>query len=549
MTKQKKYGVVYTPKRLADFLIYLLKTEAKKDRYIINNVIDPACGEGALLNSAYQGLGEKNGYYGIDIDKQAIMDLTLTSKSKYKLHCEDAILPSRTITKSFDYWNKILPKISVVIANPPWSSEKIYTKDKLQDYGFEFGKGQYDCYVLFFELAYNLVEDNGYFGFIIPDSIFESQNESLRRFLCEKTEIRVIARLGEKIFDEVNRATTLIICRKVIPNNESTTMCFRLNTDQRRRFLNHQVTLAETYEAEKHEVKQFRFFENDNCNFNIDTKSYEEELLWKIKEEQINWNEVFSFGRGVEISKKGLVVICTECKEAQGYKQSQFKSKQKICSKCKEKIIINDETIKKVIFKQKEENCAKILVGENIHRYGLDEGGYIKLDVNGIKYKASELYESPKLLIRKTGLGIYSTIDYNKSMTSQTVYILKYKDIKNITPLEYYLAILNSRVVYYYYLKVYGENEWKSHPYLTKEIIFSLPIKKYRNNSLSNEISKLAKMLCNKYDYAIDMRIEKLIFELYGINEHEEELIKEELNNLPNLSAINDMKFNGGTDV
>ena len=42
-------------------------------------------------------------------------------------------------------------------------------------------------------------------AFIIPDSLFDAQNERLRKFLVEKTQIKVIARLGEKIFDEVTR--------------------------------------------------------------------------------------------------------------------------------------------------------------------------------------------------------------------------------------------------------------------------------------------------------------------------------------------------------
>ena len=59
-----------------------------------------------------------------------------------------------------------------------------------------------NSYVLFIELAYNILNENGVMAFIIPDSLFDPQNERLRKFLVEKTQIKVIARLGEKIFDE-----------------------------------------------------------------------------------------------------------------------------------------------------------------------------------------------------------------------------------------------------------------------------------------------------------------------------------------------------------
>ena len=86
-------------------------------------------------------------------------------------------------------------------------------------------------------------------------------------------------------------------------------------------------------------------------------------------------------------------------------------------------------------------NDNLIYVGENVKRYGIEGGYYIKTAVPGINYKNLKMYTPPKLLIRKTGLGIYASIDYTGSMTSQTVYILKLKDREDNTPLEYYLAL------------------------------------------------------------------------------------------------------------
>lgn len=37
MIQQKKYGVVYTPNRLADFVASLIKNEAKQDMFFILN--------------------------------------------------------------------------------------------------------------------------------------------------------------------------------------------------------------------------------------------------------------------------------------------------------------------------------------------------------------------------------------------------------------------------------------------------------------------------------------------------------------------------------
>lgn len=159
------------------------------------------------------------------------------------------------------------------------------------------------------------------------------------------------------------------------------------------------------------------------------------------------------------------------------------------------------------------------------------------------------MYTPPKLIVRKTGLGIYASIDYTGSMTSQTVYILKLRDNADGTPLEYYLALLNSRVIYYFYLKVYGENEWKSHPYLTKQIIYSLPIREYTQSALDIEIIKLAKDLARKYEYSKDLQLEKLICRKYELTDAEIRLIYDEMNRLPDLGAVNNMKVEVDVNV
>ena len=534
----KKYGVVYTPSRLAEFVAELLKEEAKETNIQIKTVLDPACGECALIDACKKTLNNNTEYWGIDVDKDVI-DKTESISIIYN----DAILPRNVRQRTAAYWRKKLPKISAIIANPPWSSEKIYERDVLANAGFTFIAGQYDSYVLFLELAYGIVQDDGLFAFILPDSIFDAQNESLRRFLAEKTEIRVIARLGEKIFEEVNRAATVLICRKHIPSESFSTKCFRLSTTARKEFLSKQNTLIDLYRSNVHMVLQKRFTTNSFCNYDIDTRAYEESLIDKIQSKSMPWENIFTFGRGVEISKSGRICTCAVCGTAQGYKKSQFRDGKKFCASCGTEILINNKSVENVILKSSKPGYLPIFVGENIHRYTITGESYIRHNVEGINYKSSELYSPPKLLIRKTGLGIYAAVDYSSQLTNQTVYILKLRDTCHKVPLEYYLAIINSRVVYYYYLKRYGENEWKSHPYLTKKIIFSLPVAEYKDTALDKEIIRLARKLAKTYSYKTDIELELLVMKKYGLNDSERKIISDEMNSLPDLTAVNDMKM------
>lgn len=192
----RKYGVVYTPKKLADFVAYLLELEIEKDNanLFIKSVLDPACGEGALLYALKRRLNSRIHFCGIDVDVIATENIS----NDFDVYHMDAILPISQI-KTAEYWRHKIGEIQVVIANPPWSSEKIYDKHNLENAGFTLVDGQYDSYVLFVELAYQLLQHEGYFAFIIPDSIFYAQNENLRKFLAENMQIKIIARLGEKI--------------------------------------------------------------------------------------------------------------------------------------------------------------------------------------------------------------------------------------------------------------------------------------------------------------------------------------------------------------
>lgn len=541
----KKYGVVYTPIRLAEFAAELLYREAAETNTEIKSVLDPACGECALLYAAKKHFNGTVKYFGIDVDSEAIVD----SDKDFEILYNDSILPRNVKKQTAGYWKNKIRKISAIIANPPWSSEKIYSREDLQNAGFLLAAGQYDSFVLFVELAYNLLDDGGYFSFIIPDSLFDAQNEKLRRFLTEKTQIKVIARLGEKIFEEVNRATTVVVCRKAEPMDNSITHCFRLTTEERKKFLASDLSLFDFYNKGVHDVLQRRFTENAACNFDVDTHSDEEALLSKIKEHSISWEKTFIFGRGVEISKTGKVVFCPSCGYAQGYKKSQMTEGKKKCTNCGSEILVTDSSVQNVVSKEQTPQAVQIYVGENVRRYGITGECYIKPNIPGINYKNRAMYNPPKLLVRKTGLGIYASIDYTGSMTSQTVYILKFKDSRHQVPLEYYLALLNSRVVYYFYLKTYGENEWKSHPYFTKQIIYSLPIRKFENSELDKKIIEVASELAHSYEYSKDVQLEKLVMKKYDLSENECNMVYGEMNRLPDLSAINNMKVEVEEDV
>ena len=129
MIKQK-YGVVYTPKSLSDFVAELLKRASSDEQ--IKVILDPASGECALLSAAKAVFGDKDEYIGIDVDKEAVHN----TKDKFRIIHNDAIMPQNVKKKTADYWRDKLPVVDAVIANPPWSSEQIYESADVNYAGF-----------------------------------------------------------------------------------------------------------------------------------------------------------------------------------------------------------------------------------------------------------------------------------------------------------------------------------------------------------------------------------------------------------------------------
>ena len=546
------YGVVYTPQLLANFTAKLLLSET--DINLINadqsiTVWDPACGEGILLEEFLRefNLHHKQSIHciGTDIEQDAVNQNKKTfSDVSYHFMCKNTIIPSEKMS-AINYWRHQISKLSFVIANPPWSSEKVFTKTELSQAGYEFYTGQYDSYVLFIELCLKLTQKGGMLAFIIPDSLFSGENKKLREYLVKNTQIRVIARLGEKLFPDVNRATSIIILKNCEPTSDSTTKCYRLDTTDRKNFLLGSLDIFNSYVQKHHCVLQKRFEDNQNYIFDIDVRKEEESLLDKIAYNHIDWKSLFHFCRGVEISKSGVVVKCQHCEAVQGYSKKHLEAGQKICTFCGRTTLVDESNVFEIILKNNQPGYLPMYVGENLHRYSFDGIRYIRPNVDGINYKSAELYYPPKVLIRKTGLGIYACIDYDSTYISQTIYSCNYIQKDNLVPLEYYLGVLNSRVMYYYYLKKYGENEWKSHPYLTKDIIFSLPIRQVNTSNIQicQRIAQLVQRIQNNYSRQLDLEIEKLVLKLYNINQEELSLILNELNNLPDLNAVNQMKI------
>lgn len=554
--KRKENGVFYTPNFLSNYLSKkVIQYHSVKNK--TNTIIDPACGDSILLRSFAEKINRNNStnFLGLDIDINAINNSIIKfSEPAFQnynhtfIKC-DGLFPDPD-QNSQDGWNKLKDKFEIkngfdiALSNPPWGADLSAYNSQVLNSNFKLAKGQFDIYNLFIEVILNNLNKNGTYGLILPDSVFSQEQSQLRCLLSKKTTINFIARLGEKIFPEINRACVIIIGKNKVPKKNHKVDCFRLSTANKKRVITNEISLLEIDNKLSHKVLQTRFSENENCVFDIDLRADSREAYDKIEQGGVKLKTYVNNTRGAEISKKGIVWQCQKCKNW----TPEPRAKEPKCKKCNSSF--DNKTIKeKIILNHNGIGNIKIKVGEDLYRYTSKSKSWINTKKDGINYKNLEIYQGKKILVRKTGIGITASIDYENSITNQVVYILKLNPkYKSKITLEFILAVLNSRLMTYYLIKKYGENEWKSHPYLTQTMLVNLPfpnidfecektLSNIQNISsiIENEVTNSNNKNISKEN---DLVIEKSIASFFGLNSTDYDTIYEALHSADQLIPI-----------
>ena len=544
---EKKNGVVYTPERLAKYVsdklaeYFLLNNSICK---IINpiSILDPACGDGELLSACLsslssRGISSKNvSLNGVDIDPEATAAAThrLQSRSPTKIINTNGLCPFNTPNEMG--WKTLREQLGskegfdLIIANPPWGADIREYMSLLKASNLELFERQHDSSDLFVESIIRQLKPLGFAAFIIPDSIFSQERANLRKVLATKTTIKFIGRFGEKIFPSVNRACAVIIVQNTPPDVSSNVDCFRLNAADRNLIIFNKSTFHDIDKKVSHKVRHSRFSVEPEYLFNIDLENEMEFVFNKISSQKKNIHCFLSSTRGVELSKKGSVIKCPKCEIWQPLPKKELC----FCSQCREYFNVKNGFADTIITNTFNTGLKSLIVGKDIKRYTSSSNLWIDTTRSGINYKSKNTYTGDKLIIRKTGVGITAAIDYTGSLTNQVVYIFKkINDHNDKLPLELFLMILSSRLAFFYIVMIGGENEWKTHPYLTQKRILNIPVpclEKANEDTIKKAIfisKKIKKITTSGGEITrdIDAVCEKIVADLYGLCESDYLLI------------------------
>ena len=501
--KTKKLGQYYSPSFIVHFILKNTLGEfIKLNRTLIAKsvkLLDPSVGQGIFLIEALRSLLKVHDHsesaniskikkrilehqlYGIDVDLEQVL------ATRNHLGCSEFDGNIRQFDALTESWEESFPetegKFNVIVGNPPWGADitaiKGYFPEELKT-----ATAQMDSWSLFIERCIMGLHDEGYLGFIVPNTLLTNPNYTqIRKVILKSSIIIKIVNLGEDIFPEVTQPCMILIINKRTENQSHQIWVVpKISKEEKDQLKKGKMSLDQC----KHfTCPQSRFVENTLKEFDILSLPFDsliqtiEKDLYSHQNQTISLGTLVTNGRGVEIGRNGKVVICPSC----DYHNPPPREKRECRnSQCNKWISPSDESIEIISdFSNESPPNRPFLTGYQIQRYFTHKSRYIDTQCYGVNYKTPQLYQGPKLLLRKTGKGMNWVIDYQDRWVSQVVYIFKMK--KNLDEryhsitLEYLLGVLNSKVMQQYINAKFLDPERTDFPHFIQKKILQLPIK------------------------------------------------------------------------
>ncbi|MCG8753066.1 N-6 DNA methylase, partial [Tenacibaculum finnmarkense] len=547
-------------------------------------ICDPACGSGAFLNQALDFLIKEHTYidelktkllgggfifpdientilekniFGVDLNEESVeiakLSLWLrTAQPRRKLNnlnsnikCGNSLIDSKAVArdKAFN-WENEFPQIfenggfDVIIGNPPYVFARDNFSQEIKDYytkKYVSAEYQINLYLLFIERTIGLIKNEANYGLIIPNAwLMIDSAKGLRNLILKSCSLNQIINLAGYSFEGVNVETIIILATKITQENIQNNVDVLLSAGKEFRF--------------SHKRKQIDFKKNDGFEFKVFSDETSVELTNKLKKN----SEILD---NLVLIKAGL----------QAYEKNKGEPKQSV----------EDVRNRPFDYTYKyDENTHKYLEGKDVGRYFVNWCGlFLQYGKQLASPRNIDLFDGEKIIIREiTGKypnSIIATFNdklylYNRS----NIGIIKRPE-KNIS-LKYIVAILNSKLIAYYFVKNTAKSVRKMFPKIILNDLRKFPIKEISekeqilfinkadyilnlnedfvilSNNFQNylkqkfQLEKLSKKLQNWHDLEFGDFIKELN---KAIKSNNKELVKNELPIIPVLTKLDEMDW------
>lgn len=487
---------------------YRLST-AKKKEILLNNIhgvdIDAQAVEVTKLSLLLKVLENASGQLGLGMER-VLPDLGNNIKCGNSLigydYFEGQLLPSeeeRIRVNPFNWKREFSETFShggfdIVIGNPPWISlsgkfgAEIYPPKQIEYLVQNYHGNTYmpNMYEYFVSQGLNLVKQNGYFSFIVPDRLgFNRQFVELRKRILNES--RIVSLVYKTPFPNVTADTLIFVFQKGKPEESA-------------------IVRISEYEKTVIDQKQSDLLSRSGYVFGYFDDLKTMSLIDKIESSNIK-------------------PLKDYCDTTSGYGG-------------KSKLITESQISPKQI---------QTLKGESIGRYALRRIFFFefkKENITGRTTDKNKLGATPKILLRKTGDKIIATFDETGIFPEQSLYFLFNK--KDSVDYKYLLGLLNSKLLTVYYRAksltnknsiaqvkkvdldelpihiVSTANEQAQHDKIVLLVEKMLELQKRLAKAKTPQEQESLERQIQETDYSID----SLVYELYGLNEEEIKIVE-----------------------
>ncbi|RYG74451.1 hypothetical protein EU245_02290 [Lentibacillus lipolyticus] len=531
------------------FFYHTLKERLKSIR-----ILDPAAGSGAFLTMAFAMLVKEteeinkklgwnmesdsgsysilnNNLFGVDLNKESVdickLSLCLQTAGKIKkrpplednVKSGDSIVDNPAISDQAFDWHTEFPEImdeggfDVIIGNPPYvfargsgftEAEKTYfrTHYQLADY-------QINTYLLFIERSYELLKDGGWFAFIVPNTCLTIDSfKKMRRFLLEHTGNLKIINIHDRIFEQADVDTCLIIFQKTGPT-----------TVKLGEYVNNEVAIVA-------EVQPEELLDNDSIiNVSLMKNQHALDIMKKMEEASQPLSNIASI-------KSGLVAY----EIGRGKPPQTKKMKANRVYHCNYQV---------------DETYWKYLEGRDVCRYSINwRGSWLQYGPNLAARRKENIFTSPRILVRQ--IPSKSTYAIHAVYTEEE--ILNDRNSNNIINFQkdpmFLLGVINSKVMTFWFIHKFDKFQRKTFPQLKVKDLKRFPVPdvtEQEQKRISEAVKQMLQVQCEKskllqalrhepysenrigslieQEQELDNQIDQLTAAAFGLNNEEQRLI------------------------
>jgi len=419
----------------------------------------------------------------------------------------------------------------VIIANPPYGAELLEEQKKyLKKHHEHIVERIRNTFLYFLGEAYNQSKKNGVVCFILPNEfLFQIYMTKARRFFLETSLVLIAINLGEDVFEAI--VPTCVIClMKRRPGNDYDIPV----ADLREATLEELPKLLVTKDFPKTTSRKVLSAPNAIFSFNSEISELVNRLAASFQPFETFCEDV---ANGICTSFDEVYIVSEKIAKENQFEKEYLKEcirggqfNRFYCPTHTYEYVLYitddfDPKSGKHIFEYLSKN-KKFLIEKSIEKKQGKRDWHVLF-----RSRYEGLFKNPKIIFRQTGDQIVAAIDRETEY-----YCINSVNVGQIKPeyyehLEYFVGLLNSRIINFYYQEVSQERgrvlaEVKPQRIRSLPINMGTPQQREQITKLVDRILAAKRVNAAEDTSKLEKQIDQLIYQLYGLTKDEIRIVE-----------------------